>query len=113
MTFEHVSSVLVADIGSVHTRLLLIDLVEGQYRLVAATRARTTASPPLGRATLGLEDAAQRMTNLIGRKLVSNEPDELFVMPERNGHGADEFLATASAGRDRKSTRLNSSHVKI
>lgn len=99
MAFEHVSSVLVADIGSVHTRLLLIDLVEGQYRLVAATRARTTASPPLGRATLGLEDAAQRMTNLIGRKLVSNEPDELFVMPERNGHGADEFLATASAGR--------------
>lgn len=99
MSFEHVTSVLVADVGSVHTRLLLIDLVEGQYRLVAATRARTTADPPLGRATLGLEDAAQRMTDLIGRRLVAAEPDQLFVMPEQNGHGADEFLATASAGR--------------
>lgn len=99
MAFEHVTSVLVADIGSVHTRLLLIDLVEGQYRLVAATRARTTAAPPLARATLGLEDAAQRMTELIGRQFASNDPDDLFLMPETNGHGVDEFLATASAGR--------------
>ncbi len=99
MAFEHVTSVLVADVGNVHTRLLLIDLVEGQYRLVAATRARSTAAPPLARATLGLEDAAQRMTNQIGRTLISNDPDDLFLMPEIDGHGVDEFLATASAGR--------------
>ncbi len=99
MAFEQVNSVLVADIGSAHTRLLLIDLVEGQYRLVAASRARTTAAPPLGRASLGLEDAAQRMTAQIGRKLVSSDPDQLFLMPESGGHGVDEFLATGSAGR--------------
>lgn len=99
MAFEHVNSVLVADIGSVHTRLLLIDLVEGQYRLVASTRARTTAAPPLGRATLGVEDAAQRMTAQIGRKLAASDPDHIFTIPEARGQGADEFLATSSAGR--------------
>ena len=29
MAFEHVNSLLVADIGNVHTRLVLIDVVEG------------------------------------------------------------------------------------
>ena len=43
MAFEHVSSVLVADIGSVHTRLLLIDLVEGQY----GWSPRRERAPPL------------------------------------------------------------------
>jgi hypothetical protein len=99
MGVEHVNSILVADLGSVHTRLALIDLVEGQYRLIASARSRTTAEPPLGRASLGLDRAAQRMSELIGRRIVDEHGDGLFLMPESEGHGVDAFLATGSAGR--------------
>ena len=102
MAFEHVNSLLVADIGSVHTRLVLIDLVEGQYRLIASSRSRTTAAPPLGNVSLGLERAADTMAHQIGRGLLSLEADQMFIMPETGGHGIDEFLATSSAGRPMK-----------
>lgn len=102
MSFEHINSVLIADIGSVHTRLVLFDLVEGQYRLVASSRARTTAEPPIGSAVFGLEHAAENMSAQIGRQLLSPEPEHTFVIPETSGHGVDEFLATSSAGRPMK-----------
>jgi uncharacterized protein (TIGR01319 family) len=93
------NSLLVADIGSVHTRLVLIDLVEGQYRLIASARARTTAEPPLGNVSLGIDHAAQHMTALTGRELVDPESDKLLMTPENGGHGVDAFLVTSSAGR--------------
>ena len=93
------NSILVADIGSVHTRLVLIDLVEGQYRLIASSRARTTAEPPLSSVSLGLDHAAQNMTALIGRELFDPDGSRLFQVPEREGRGVDAFLATSSAGR--------------
>ncbi len=99
MAFEHVNSLLVADIGNVHTRLVLIDVVEGQYRLIATSRALTTAAPPLSHVGLGVERAADTMAHQIGRGLLSLEADQMFIMPEAGGHGVDEFLATSSAGR--------------
>jgi uncharacterized protein (TIGR01319 family) len=99
MAFEHVNSFLVGDIGNVHTRLVLIDLVEGQYRLIASARARSTAQPPLGNVSLGLDHAAQNITSLIGRELISGDSDQLFLTPESSGHGVDMFVATGSAGR--------------
>lgn len=102
MAFEHVNSLLIADIGNVHTRLVLLDLVEGQYRLIATSRARTTAAPPLSNVSLGVEHAADAMAHQIGRGLLSLEADQMFIMPEAGGHGVDEFLATSSAGRPMK-----------
>lgn len=99
MAFEHVNSILLADIGSVHTRLALIDVVEGQYRFVAGARVRTTAEAPLGSVGIGLDRAAQQITEATGRKLIVPGSESLFLMPETNGHGVDQFLATASAGR--------------
>jgi len=99
MAFEHVNSVLLADIGSVHTRLALIDIVEGQYRFVAGARTRTTAEAPLGSVNIGLDRAAQAITAATGRRLIGPGAESLFLMPESDGHGIDEFLATASAGR--------------
>jgi hypothetical protein len=74
-------------------------VVEGQDRLIAAARARTTAEPPLGNVSLGVDHAARQLTELTGRELLSSNAEQLFLMPEANGHGADEFLATGSAGR--------------
>lgn len=99
MAAEQINSILVADLGSVHTRLALFDLVEGEYRLIASARARTTAEPPLGKVSLGVERAAQRMSELIGRQLLDESSEDLFLMPESEGHGVDAFLAMGSAGR--------------
>lgn len=99
MSQLNVNSALVADIGSVHTRLVLIDMVEGQYRLVSSSRARSTAAPPLGSVSAGLERAAERISEMTGRQLISPDPEQMLNMPEINGHGVDEFLATASVGR--------------
>ncbi len=99
MSFEQVNSILVADFGNVHTRLVLIDLVEGQYRMVASSRTHTTAEPPLGNVSLGLDRAAENLTELTGRRLLSGQEAQMFQMPEEDGHGIDEFLATSSAGR--------------
>jgi hypothetical protein len=96
---QELNSILVADMGSVHTRLVLIDIVEGQYRLIASSRARTTAEPPLGSVSLGLEHAAQDLTDLIGRQFIYESGETLFITPEQDGRGVDAFLATSSAGR--------------
>jgi hypothetical protein len=99
MAFENINSVLVADIGNVHTRLVLIDLVEGQYRLITSSRARSTAEPPLTDVSLGVERAAQQISDFIGRGLLNLEEGQTFIIPEREGHGIDEFMCTSSAGR--------------
>ncbi len=99
MAVENINSILVADLGNVHTRLVLFDLVEGEYRMIASSRARTTAAPPLGKVSLGVERAARRMTELIDREIIDESGQELFRMPESEGHGIDAFLVTGSAGR--------------
>ena len=99
MSFVNVNSALIADVGSVNTRLVLIDLVEGQYRLVSSARARSTAEPPLNSVGTGLERAIAQMTALTGRALISPDPEQMLLIPETGGQGVDEFLATSSAGR--------------
>ena len=99
MSFVNVNSALITDVGSVNTRLVLVDLVEGQYRLVSSSRARSTAEPPLNSVSAGLERAVRQMTALTGRGLLSPDPEQMLIMPETGGQGVDEFLATASAGR--------------
>ena len=99
MAEQDTSSILVADLGSVHTRLLLLDLVEGQYRLVAASRARTTAEPPLSRVALGLEHAAAQMAEFTGHTLLDPQGQQMFLPENEHGQGVGAFLATSSAGR--------------
>jgi hypothetical protein len=64
-----------------------------------AARAHTTAEPPLNSVSLGLDHAAQNLTDLIGRRLAAKGSERLFLTPESGGHGVDVFLATSSAGR--------------
>ncbi len=49
--------------------------------------------------SLGLDHAAQDMTDLIGRQFIDASGEQLFLSPEQGGHGVDAFLATTSAGR--------------
>jgi len=66
-------SVLAVDFGSVNTRLVLIDLVDGQFRLVTSTQTRTTLNPPIGDVTIGLSRAIANLEEITDRPMINEE----------------------------------------
>ncbi len=98
MAARRSGSILAVDFGSVHTRAVLIDLVDGVYRLVARGQERTTAEFPIGDARLGLARAVNQLSRITGRKLRGS--GEIITMPEQpDRSGVDYFVTTASTGR--------------
>lgn len=92
------SSILAVDFGNVHTRAVLIDVVEGVYRLVSQAETRTTADFPFGDVSIGLRRAIQQISEVTGRSLITPGGEVITPeMPDRSG--VDAFMATASTGR--------------
>lgn len=90
------SSILVADCGTVFTKVSLLGLVEGQYRLMARGEAPTTASAPHKDITQGIVQAIHEIEFITGRHFVN---DGRLISPEQpSGDGADLFISTISAG---------------
>ncbi|MFQ6001776.1 MAG: glutamate mutase L, partial [Anaerolineae bacterium] len=88
-------SFVTADLGSVTTRVTLIDQVAGEYRLVAHASAPTTLSPPWEDVSLGFLEAIGKMETVAGRRLLA---EGRLITPERgDGSGVDGFVATTSA----------------
>ncbi len=91
-------SILAADFGSVTTRVTLVDVVDGEYRLVARGASRTTVGYPIDDISVGLEQILQDIANATGRTFYNDQ--NLIITPENADRaGVDYFLATASAGR--------------
>ncbi|MEZ4671260.1 MAG: glutamate mutase L [Anaerolineae bacterium] len=98
MAEERSGSILAVDFGNVNTRAILVDLVDGMYRLIARAEARSTGGFPASDARLGLNRVIEQMTAVTGRKLLTN--DNKIITPEQNDRsGVDYFLTTASIGR--------------
>ncbi|MFP3852696.1 MAG: glutamate mutase L [Anaerolineales bacterium] len=95
-TFE-ADTLLAIDVGSVHTRASLFDVVEGRYRLVASGRSLSTAGPPLFDVREGVRIALDQIQSVTGRQLV-DEAEMLIVPVGPDGSGVDSFVATTSAG---------------
>ena len=90
------SSILVADCGTVFTKVSLLGLVEGQYRLLARGEAPTTASAPHKDITKGIFQAIHEIEFITGRHFVD---DGRLISPEQpSGDGTDLFISTISAG---------------
>lgn len=91
-------AILAADFGSVHTRLVLLDTVDGGYRLVARAVGRSTSEFPFDDISVGLTRAIEDMSHITGRTLL--DAGQRIITPERSDRaGVDYFVATASAGR--------------
>lgn len=89
-------SFLVADCGSVSTKVGLVDLIGGGHRFVALGTAATTAEPPVGDVLAGVRRAAEQIQSRIGRRLFGE--DGQLVIPERaGGQGVDGFCTAVSA----------------
>ncbi len=92
------NSILAVDFGNIHTRALLIDLVEGVYSLVAQAEERTTGGFPLHDVGVGFRRAVQQLSVTTGRRFL--QPDGTIITPEQpDRSGVDAFIATASIGR--------------
>src|SRR6266581_4115043 len=93
---ETATSLLVADCGSVFTKVSLFGLVEGQYRLMARGEAPTTITPPQEDISEGVIQAINVIEFITGRHFVA---DGRIISPEReDGEGVDVFIASISAG---------------
>lgn len=90
-------SLLTVDVGTVNTRAMLFDVVDGHYRLIAAGRVPSTADAPLFDIREGVRIAIERIQNISGRKLV-DEADMIIMPVKSDGVGVDYFAATTTTG---------------
>ena len=92
MPDSKLESLLVADCGSVNTKVGLVDWVDGLFRFVGAGTAATTTDD----ITLGLRRAVQQVEARTGRRLLTDEGN--IITPERIGaQGVDAVVALTSA----------------
>lgn len=90
-------SILAADFGSVTTRVVLVEVVEGAYRLVARSQGRTTIGFPIDDVSVGLARLVRDIGRQTGRTFYAGDS---LIMPEGiDRNGVDALVATATAGR--------------
>ena len=92
-------SVLAIDIGSLNTRALLFDVVDGQYHFIASSTASTTAGAPFFDVSEGVHNGLVRLQEITGRRLLNAEAG-LIVPAQPDGAGIDRLALTCSAGPD-------------
>lgn len=89
-------AILVADCGTVVTKVSLLGLVEGQYRLMARGEAPTTAVAPHKDISKGIIEAIEEIERVTGHRLVSR--GRILSPQQMSGDGVDLFVAAISAG---------------
>ena len=97
MAEPRVNSILAADFGSANTRALLIELVDGEYRLVAQAVGRSTTGSASDDAYECLSGILRKLSEASGRRFFDDAG--LVIRPEQTDRvGVDYFLTTTSAG---------------
>jgi hypothetical protein len=91
-------SILVADCGSTTTKVVLLDVVEGQYRFIGYGEAPSTVDDTWDDASLGVAAAVRQLEQATGRAYLDGEGR--LISPERlDGTGVDRFYAVSSAAQ--------------
>src|SRR6266540_983207 len=86
---------LVAEIGNVTTRVTLIDIVDGEMRMIGQASVPSTTEPPLENAVIGILEAATQMSETTSRQLMR---DGSLLMPQTHERdGIDQIVALTSA----------------
>ena len=90
-------SVLAIDVGNVNTRAMLVDVVEGEYRFIAAGVAPSTVNAPFRDIGEGVHRAVQNLQEIVGRNLI-DASNHLIIPSQVNGSGIDRMMVTYSVG---------------
>ncbi len=93
---RHIESLLVADCGTVMTKLLLLERVEGSYRFVAQAEALTTINPPWNDVSVGVVQAIESLEEITGRTLYEGGQ---LITPQQGMRGVDAFVVVLSAAK--------------
>ena len=88
-------SILATDCGSTTTKAILIECVDGEYRLTFRGEAPTTVEAPFEDVTRGVLNATMEIEELSGRKILD---DDSIITPQRGNSGVDIYISTSSAG---------------
>ena len=88
-----IESILVADCGTVFTKLLLLESVEcgtaGQsYRFVAQAETLTTVNPPWNDLSVGVVNALEELERITGRTFYGSGR---LITPQHGLDGVDAF----------------------
>jgi len=90
-------SLLAVDIGTIKTRALLFDVIDGRYRFVAAGSADTTVGLPFFDAGEGVRQALTDLSDVTGQIFLGTDGN-LITPCQPNNSGVDAFTLTMSAG---------------
>ena len=88
-------SILATDCGSTTTKAILIEFIDGEYRLRFRGEAPTTVEAPFEDVTRGVLNAVMEIEELSGRKLLDGEK---IITPHKDNSGVDIYVSTSSAG---------------
>jgi uncharacterized protein (TIGR01319 family) len=92
---SEIKTILATDCGSTTTKAILIEQVEGEYRLIVRGEAPTTVEAPFEDVTRGVINAITEVEELSQRVFLDG--DEMII-PPRDGKGVDAYISTSSAG---------------
>jgi len=92
---REINSILATDCGSTTTKAILIERVDGEYRLRVRGEAPTTVEAPFEDVTRGVLNAVREVEELSGRTFIEGGA---IVRPQQGDRGADVYLSTSSAG---------------
>ncbi|HEX2698557.1 MAG TPA: glutamate mutase L, partial [Anaerolineales bacterium] len=90
-------SLLAVDIGGANTRAVFFDVVEGEYRFLAAGTAPSTAEAPFKDVSEGVRNAIANLQAVTGRTFLDGDR-KLITPSQADGSGVDAFVSTMSAG---------------
>ena len=88
-------SILATECGSTTTKAILIEKIDGEYRLAVRGEAPTTVEAPFEDVTKGVLNAVMEVEELAGRKLINGEN---IISPRNGDEGVDIYISTSSAG---------------
>jgi len=92
---DALGAVLVAEIGSLITRVTLVDDVDGESRMVGHAEVTSSADLPYQNVLYGVLEAVAQISEMTGRQLLR---DGQLMMPQSSeGNGVNHLIAVTSA----------------
>ena len=89
------NTILATDCGSTTTKAILIENIDGKFRLSHRGEAPTTVEAPFEDVTRGVLNAVMEIEELSGRKIIE---DNQILTGKKDDTGVDIFISTSSAG---------------
>ena len=97
MSKDNIKVILATDCGSTTTKAILIEYVDGEYRLTHRGEAPTTVEAPFEDVTRGVLNSIIELEELSGRKILNKE-EMIYPSISNQKKGIDVYISTSSAG---------------